>query len=282
MTRTAATALSDGLDELRRSGAVTELLFLYECATAEPTQLRPVADRLHVTVQAVSHVFRQLRKRGLVEAVEGRYRPTVKGVAWLHETFGHISEDIAARLAHLHVIRSTRAIAGESLSAGAAVTLELVGGLLTATRGARGPSRGRVRTAAHPGALVEVTDLEGIVAVHPTPVRIRTLSEADLTDSETPVRLRGALGAESGLVAAMGLEAYALLSEAKVTPVERFAVAEVGRDAARIGVPVQIVVSERDLPRLLADFSKSTPPSLEVSPLWVRPGRAGNARVRRA
>lgn len=280
MSSIAPSRIPDGLDELRRSGAVTELLFLYECATSEPSQLRPVAERLHVTVQAVSHVYRQLRSRGRVEVVDGRYRPTVKGVAWLHETLGRLSEDLAERLEHLHVIRSTRALAGENLLAGDLVSLRLDDGLLTARTGGRGPSRGRVRTAAVRGSLVDVTELQGIVTVRPTPVSVRTLSEADLDDPQTPARVRPALGAPRGLVAALGLEAFALLAKARVAPVERFAVAEVGREAARIGVPVTIVVTERDLPRLLAEFASGTPPSLEVSPLFARPGRGSSSRSR--
>ncbi|MGB6443136.1 MAG: hypothetical protein WBF81_07555, partial [Thermoplasmata archaeon] len=67
MARSARPPPSDGLAGLRRGGAVTELLFLYECTTLEPTQLRPIADRLGLTVQAASHSFRSLARRGLVE-----------------------------------------------------------------------------------------------------------------------------------------------------------------------------------------------------------------------
>jgi predicted transcriptional regulator len=201
-------------------------------------------------------------------------------VAWLHETLGRLSEDLAERLEHLHVIRSTRAIAAENLSAGELVSLQLDDGLLTARTGGRGPSRGRVRAATRQWGLVEVTDLEGIVPVQPTRVSVRTLSEADLDAPETPARLRTALGSPTGLVAALGLEAYALLVAARVAPVERFAVAEVGREAARIGVPVTIVVTERDLPRLLKEFATGAPPALEVSALFVRRGRGSNSRTR--
>lgn len=272
---------SGGLDELRRSGAVTELLFLYECATSEPTQLRPFADHLHVTVQAVSHIYRQLSRRGLVEVVDGRYRPTVSGVAWLHETLDGLSADTAERLAHLHVIRSTRAIAADRIPEGSLVTLELVDGLLTARPGARGPSRGRARSAATRGGLVEVTDLEGIVPIHPIPVSVRTLSEADLVDPTTPARLARALAASSGIILALGIEVYALLSAAKVEPVERFAVAEVAREASQVGVPATVVVTEHDLPRLLAEFASGIPPSLDVSGLGGLPADAASVPARR-
>ncbi|MCI4321195.1 MAG: ArsR family transcriptional regulator, partial [Thermoplasmata archaeon] len=72
----AASATAGGLGALRRRGAVTELLFLYDLTTRDVPNLRGIAERLGVTVQAVSHSFRQLRRRGLVEMRRGLYRPT--------------------------------------------------------------------------------------------------------------------------------------------------------------------------------------------------------------
>jgi predicted transcriptional regulator len=120
----ARSSVTGGLAALRRGGTVTELLFLYECATLEPTQLRPIAERLGLTVQAVSHSFRQLKRRGLVTVQEGRYRPTVEGVAWLHETLRRLGDDLRERIERVHVIRSTRALALDDLSEGASVSLE--------------------------------------------------------------------------------------------------------------------------------------------------------------
>ena len=161
-----AAARSDGLAELRRSGAVTELLILYECLTTEPTQLRPIARELGLTVQAVSHSYRLLARRGLAKVRDGRYRPTVAGIAWLHESLGRLGDDVRGRLERLHVIRSCRAVALSDLNAGDAVSLELRQGLLSARRGDVGPSRGRAQTSARRGALVEVAELEGIVPHH--------------------------------------------------------------------------------------------------------------------
>src|SRR5579862_5778797 len=112
-----------GLPDLRRRGAVTELLFLFECVTREPTQLRPIAEELGLTVQAASHSFRQLAARGLAEVREGRYRATVAGVAWLQAALGLLREDVAGRLARLDIVRSTRAIAAARIAAGAVVSL---------------------------------------------------------------------------------------------------------------------------------------------------------------
>ena len=263
----ARAAPADGLSELRPSGSVTELLFLYECATLEPTQLRPVADRIGLTVQAVSHSFRQLRGRGLVEFKDGRYRPTVEGVAWLHESLSRLGDDVRARIERLHVIRSCRAVALADLTRGDVVSLELQDGRLSARPGGAGPSRGVVVTAGRSGALVEVTDLEGIVSLSPAPVTIRTITEEDLSDPALPRRLTLVLPSSPGLLAAEGLEAVHSLEQATDRPVLRFAAATASLEASRIGVPSTVVVLDRDLPQLLSAFSVSNPPPLDVRPL---------------
>lgn len=268
------TVTSAGLAGLRRGGAVTELLFLYECTTLEPTQLRPIADRLGLTVQAASHSYRSLARRGLVEFRDGRYRPTVRGVAWLHGALGRLGEEVRARLERLHVIRSCRAIALGPIAAGELVSLELVDGLLSARPGGGGPSHGRAARGGPKGALVEVAELEGIVPLSPASVRVRTLSEEDLRDPRLSERVRRSVRADSGgLLAAHGLEAYHALRSATGTPVGRFAVAAAARDASRIGVPSTVFVLESELARFLAEFGGPDPPPLEVTPLPRGRGR---------
>ena len=265
-----------GLAGLRRGGTVTELLFLYECATLRPTQLRPIAERLGLTVQAVSHSYRQLRRRGLVTVQEGRYLPTVEGVAWLHESLRRLGDDLRERVERLHVIRSTRALALEEVAPGSVVSLELRAGLLSARPGAGGPSRGRVRVGARKGSLVEVSDLEGIVPLTPGPISVRTLSPTDLDDPRLPQRVRATLPADpSAVVAAEGLEAYHALTAAGARHVLRFAVGSACLEASRLGVPSFVVVLESELPNLLSQFTGPSPPPLEVAPL------GGGARIRR-
>jgi putative transcriptional regulator len=268
----------DSLAALRRSGTVTELLFLYECATLEPTQLKPIAQRLGLTVQAVSHVYRQLIRRGYVEHQDNRYRPSVRGVAWLHESLGGLGEDVRERLSRLQVVRSCRAIALTDLTEGDPVSIELKDGLLSAAAGSGGASRGRVAKGGRRGSLVTISDLEGIVPLLPATVSVRTLSESDLVDPSLADRLQAELDRRpAGLVGALGLEAYHALRSVTDRPIERFAVAEGSREASRIGVPSRLFVLESELPRLLASFAETNPPPVEVLPLprLVRRRRRG-------
>lgn len=260
-----------GLASLMRRGTVTELLFLFECTVAEPAQLRPIADRLGLTVQAASHSFRRLAERGLVEFRDGRYRASVKGVAWLHEALGQLSDDLGARVDRLHVIRSCRAVALQDLARGDAVSLVFSNGVLGARRGAVGASRGRVETGGRTGSLVVVAELEGILPLPRGRVEVLTLDPTRLDDSRILAEVRRRAERSTGLLAAPSLEAFHLVSRATRRPVLRYGVGPASAEAARVGVPTTVVLLEDELPRFLEQFSGPDPPPLTVS-------RLGDAR----
>ncbi len=272
------------LGALRRGGAITELLFVYECATIEPNQLRPIAERLGLTVQAASYTFRQLKRRGLIEQVAGKYRPTVRGVAWLHETLDRLGGEVRRLIDHLHVIRSTRAVALDPFRVGEPVSLELLDGILSARRGSTGASRGRAESATPKGGLVEVGALEGIVPIAAAAVSIRTLSAPELGDTAAARRLSALLRRRpAGLLAAEGLEAYHFVRRLTDRPLVRFAVAASCREASQLGVPSTVVVLDEELPGLLSGFSGASPPPLDVLPLTERrraPRRAAHGAGR--
>ncbi len=254
-----------GFPILRRSGAVTELLFLYDCTTHEVPQLRPVAHRLGLTVQAVSHVFRGLARRGLAEIREGRYRPTVSGVAWLQSTLGSVRDDLVERIGRLHIVRTTRAVALDPITAGAAVSLELRDGILTARHRKGGSSRGRARASARPGQLIEIGDLEGILPLSRGRVRLVVLGSDQLSAVGLLGRIRAAANARSkGLLAAQGLEAYHLLRRAVPrSTAARFGVAAACAEASRLGVDSTVFLTDNEVPRFLEQFVGPDPPAME-------------------
>jgi len=257
--------LGAGLEALRRLGAVSDLLFLYECATRDVPQLRTIADRFGVSVQAASHTFRGLARRGLVELREGRYLPTVAGVDWLHSAFESLRVDLADRLERLPIVRATRAVAGAAIPAGAAVVLTLEDGLLVARPGRRGPSRGVARAAARRGELVEVERLQGIVPLRRGSLRVVTLPGPAISDPRLVARLAAVLTATPrGLLAAHGLEAYHLVGRAAPgRPVVRFGIPAAAEEATRLGIDCTVVVLDRDAPRLLQPFERSGPRAID-------------------
>jgi len=259
---------SPGLAGLRRRGAITELLFLYECTTEATTQLRPVAERLGLTVQAASHIFRQLAARGLAEVQNGHYRPTQAGVAWLHASLGLVRDDVGDRLDRLHIVRSTRALALSSIAANAEVALELRDGLLTARPGRGGASRGRARHRARAGEVLEVDGLEGIVPISRGRVTVLTVPMRAVGERRSAARVRGAIQARgAGLLAAHGLDAFHLLERSTSRSVLRFGIASAFREASHVGVDSLVLVLEEDLPRFLAPFEGNDPPPITVTSL---------------
>lgn len=258
-----------GLNALRRGGGASELLFLYECTTREVVQLRAIAEALGLSVQAVSHTYRALSRRGLVQAQGGRYRPTVAGVDYLHARLVELEADLADRLERLHIVRATRALARGAIRAGEPVVLSVEDGWLVASAGTSGASRGQARSAARAGELVEVERLSGIVPLRPAPVELLTVRERALVLPGTVSALRSELGGRPGsLLAALGLEAYRLAVEAAPgRPVARFGVASVVEEASSLAVPSTVVVLDRDLPRLLMQFGDSGRRRIEIVPL---------------
>jgi len=258
---------------------VSDLLFLYECTTREVAQLRAVAEPLGLTVQAASHTFRGLTRRGLVELRDGRYRPTLAGVEWMHATLGSLEEDLAERLERLHIIRTTQALARGPIEKGDAVLLAIEAGTLTARRGSAGPSKGTARNRAAPGELVEVAELEGIVPIRRGRVRVVVLPSDQVRDPALARALGAVLHRETfGLLATQGLEASHLAGRANPgQPVLRFGVAAAVEEASRLGVDCLVVVVDREVSRFLPQFEGPGAAPLEFVPLrrGVRRGASG-------
>ncbi|MCI4345366.1 MAG: hypothetical protein L3K07_01210 [Thermoplasmata archaeon] len=266
------------LADLRRAGSATALLFLYECTTEERGTLQPIADRLGLTVQAASHIFRQLRRAGLVELRASVYRPTVAGVAWLHGALGSLEQDLAERLATLRVFRRARALAASPVAAGAAVSLEMKEGWLVARPGGSGPSRGRAVGPARAGEVLEVVELDGILPIVPGRIRVLSIPEGEFSSAATVAQLRSRLElAPPGLLAAVGLEAWQLLQTLGHRPVVRFGVGAVVLEASQLGVDSTVVLLEAELPRFLASLAGTPPTHLVVERLSPeRPPRAAS------
>lgn len=245
---------------------MTELLFLFECTTAPPTQLRPIAEQLGITVQAASHAYRALARRGLVAVRDGHYRTTVAGVEWLHTRLDALKDDLGRKLDRLHVIRSARAVAGADLTAHETVSLQVKDGWLTALPGGRGNSTGRATHSAHRGELVEVAELIGIVPIRRGTVSVVVVDGRRTDDPRLGPRLKASIRG-SGLAAAVGLEAAHLLERVTRAPVLRYGVGPAVLEASRLGTDATVVVVDTQLPRFLEQLGAPDPPPIRVTTL---------------
>ncbi len=250
-----------GLLSLMKPGRLTELLFLLELSTNPSGRLRPIADRLGVSVQTISLLHRRFRKEGKVALVGGRYRATPAGVAELHAMISAIRADLDSRMTQLQLVRECRAIAAGPIRREEPVVLFMREGDLYARPGTDGPSRGVAARGARPGELVEVEQLEGVLPLPPARVLCLVLPTRDASTTRLVGPLRRALGvAEGELLAAEGLEAVHALRRATGRPFVRFGVAAAARDAALLGVPAVVVVSDSHLRVLLQRLADPSPP----------------------
>ncbi len=262
-------AATPGLLVLRKAGRLTEILFLHEVATRTYGRLQPIAERLGVSVQAASFLYRRLKREGKVDLVAGRYRATMAGIDDLHHALSTLRSDVEDRMAQLQVVQKCRAIARGPIAKGDPVVLFMEGGLLHARAGLTGPSRGLATRTAQDGDLLEVDRLSGILSLTPAPVRclvVQTTSGPRADDAADRRKLSQLLSEKPhGLLAAEGLEAVHLLRKVVHENFVRFGVAAAVRDAALLGVPVQVVVTDERLPPLLHRLSEPWPPlSVEI------------------
>ena len=148
------------LRDLKRN---TELLILIEVIDSPTVRLKDIADKLDITVQAVSQYFGAMKKEGLVKEQRGSIRPTRKGMQLLQEHFTTLKQDVDDVLRRISVIDTCVAIAGAKVDDGQPVGLVMEDGLLMAYPGRKESSMGVAKEAASEGDDVLVGELEGIV-----------------------------------------------------------------------------------------------------------------------
>src|SRR2546428_7144092 len=101
---------------LRNLGETTQLLILLETALRHHAVQRTIADALGMTVQGVSEYLRAMERDGLVQVVDGEYRPTIEGVRVLHERFRGLRDFVDRASKGLSIIDVTAAIAGNEVA----------------------------------------------------------------------------------------------------------------------------------------------------------------------
>jgi predicted transcriptional regulator len=148
------------LRDLKRN---TELLILIEVIDSPSVRLKEIADRLDVTVQAVSQYIGIMRKEGLVREQKGMIRPTRKGMQLLQEHFTALKQEVDTTLKRISVIDTCVAIAGGAIDSGQSVGLTMEDGMLMAYPSRKESSMGVAKERASDGDDVLVGDLEGIV-----------------------------------------------------------------------------------------------------------------------
>lgn len=243
----------------------TAVLFLLH---ADPTlRLTGVADRLEVTVQAVSNYAKALAADGLLAQDEGSgaYRVTAAGVEALHDRVGEVKRIVDGAYRRLSVVTETTAMAGEAICEGDPVGLVMEDGLLVAYPDRDASSTGTAATSASAGEIVAVSDLDGILDIRPGRihlVRVPADPAAQDLGASALAEFLDRRGITYGRVAGLGTEAK-LLARTLDAPLLEFAPVDAAFEAAQLGLDVLLLSTTDQLKTAVAtlEFSNEDAPA---------------------
>lgn len=258
MDAAGATEGAGGPRVLRDKAGITRLLVLAELEKDPGATLSEVAERLDVTVQAVSTYAKGLVADGLLESSTGPHRVTPRGLQALHEGVRRLRSAVDAVATPLAVIRTTSAVAATKIRAGERVGLLMQDGDLAARARAKASSMGRALHDAEPGDEVVVTDLSGLVDL--TPGRIHVVAvpgpvEGGVARVDLP-RLRALLkdAPRPEKTGAVGTGARILARRLAGQVDFEFAAERAAFNAAERGLRVRLYVSRERLPDVMRAF----------------------------
>jgi putative transcriptional regulator len=223
----------------------TKLLILLEAARDPNVKLKSIAGRLDMTVQGVSEYMRRMRDEGLIHEIGG-YRPTKKGVQFLHENLRELREFVEDSWKEAMIITSCSALAMTEISKGGEVGLFMENGILRAYSGKRSSSTGIADSDAGAGEIVVVKELEGIVDLRPGKIHMLNVHRSLLSEKETGKisDLKRRIGKVKGaIVAVHGLEAQVLADRLGLKVDARFGSIESAIEACQKGLDVLLLVS---------------------------------------
>ena len=240
---------------LRSKREVSRLQILVEIAEHQPAvRQQEIAEKLGVTPQAISEYIRELVEEGMVFASgRGNYEVTKAGIEWVLEN----AESLEAYARHIRrdIIQQVSvwtALAAENLRAGDEVGVFMKDGFLYAAKRTEAAT-GTVIADAKKDEDVGIARLSGIIdhkegKVHVCKVpRVQNGGSRRVKKKELLEVCGG-----SGMVAAVGLEAFIALKNAGRKPDMFFGAREGVIEAAFHGIDCTIVIVDEEF----TDFLK--------------------------
>lgn len=148
------------LRDLKRN---TEMLMLVEILQAPSARFRDIAEKLGITVQAVSQYVSEMKREGLLREQAGSLRPTRKGMQIAQEHLSGVKSQVDSILRRISVIDTCVAVAAKKVEKGKRVGLLMEDGILMAYPGQKASSTGVALESGEEGDDVLIGQLEGIV-----------------------------------------------------------------------------------------------------------------------
>jgi len=241
------------VNPLRSKSRLTKTLLLMEVVSERHSTLKTIAGNLDITSQAVSDYFHQMKKEGYMANEDGFYTATNEGVLFLQNNLLDIKSFVDERLSTLSIIRSTNAIAENRIRKGERVYLFMKQGLLFATSGSKTTSSGVAATDCPKDGVLVVEQLEGIVEMDPGKLSLISLPEK--TGGIGKRDLQKHLDTHCR-VAALDLDAVALLREKKIDCHYEFATLPVLRDSLQRGISITCLGRQKNIHDLEEDITE--------------------------
>jgi len=239
---------------LRDKRLTTKILILLELSTNPHHKLKTLAEKFDMTVQAISDYFKIMKKEGLVTKVRGRYKPTQKGILFLHSNFSEIRDFLDDQMHKLNIIDICTAMAGARLRPGDRVGLFMEKGELKAYKNRSSTSMGLVVSDADKGDDVAVKELDGIVALDMGDLRIIKVPTVQEGGTKVvPVKeIKGTIRSYGpDRIAAMGTVARVLLKKMDLGNDIEFSVVNGTLEACQKGLKVLVMGEEREINELI-------------------------------
>lgn len=265
---------ADPLRTLRDRTGTTRLLILAALQTAAGATLSEVAQRLGITVQAVSVHAKAMVQAGHLEQAEGRLVPTARGLQTLHEGVRQLRQAVANLALPLDVIQVTSAVAAAPIKAGQEVGLWMADGDLEARPGTQAPSRGRAQNDARRGDEVIVADLKGMVRLDPGRLRVVSLpapGEGGIVRVDVAALVQSVKANAWHKVGAHGtgarILARSMTKGSRLRLDFEFAADRAAFNAAERGLDVLLFVSRDRLAEVLVEFERQNAQTLRRVPI---------------
>ncbi|MGB9845656.1 winged helix-turn-helix transcriptional regulator [Methanothermobacter tenebrarum] len=167
------------MKEFKKKGELTRFQILAEIAENQPhIRQRDIAEKLGITVQAVSENIKTLTDQGYIQAGNGRshYKLTKRGIEKLKREAITLRKYADSVLETMSTYKSTwPAIAKENLKKGEEVELFMEDGIVYAKKRTDGQAHGKVLHNAKKGEDVALTELSGLINLKKGKVTILVL-----------------------------------------------------------------------------------------------------------
>jgi putative transcriptional regulator len=232
----------------KRRGEITRFQILAEIARGDPhLRQKDIADKLDITIQAVSENIKSLADEGLVETGRGhsRYKITNRGIDKVKKEALDLRKYADQVLDTMNTYKSIwPALAKEDLTAGERVWLRMEDGTLYAGK-EKSPAHAEVLHDALKGEDVALSGLGGTIELEPGLVVIVKLPPINQggskkTDLEEVRRIYGDYGMEFDRVGIMGTVSRSLVDKVGIRPDFEFATPQATVAASRRGLNVLV------------------------------------------